>query len=465
MKHVIFILFSFFFYGTIYGQVEKNKMQWWKEAKFGMFMHWGLYSQTAGYWNGHLAKGAEHFMLHERIPWLEYGKIANDFNPVNYDADRWVEIAKNAGMKYLIITAKHHDGFAMYNSPSSDYNIVKLTPYGKDPMKQLADACHKQGIKFGFYYSLGRDWQDPDVPTNWPVKAGRSNTWDFPDEDAKVFNRYFERKVKPQIRELLTQYGKIDILWFDTSELISKAESQELVELIHQIQPDCIINNRIGNRLGDYTVREQELNGKIDLAPWEACITMSKNWGYIKYDTLYKSSELLIHQLLDVVSKGGNYLLNTGPTSKGEITQEAQARLIQIGKWLIRNSEGIYGTSPWIKPNEYLTNSGITVKSNVKKENEAMNDAINDVSTDINLPDIYFTSKAQNLYAYIDFRNGYHSVIKSLSSTKVKPIKEVTLLHSKDGLDWKQTEDGLEISIPDINAEKMPIIGIKIGFH
>lgn len=163
----------------------EDNLHWFKDAKFGLFIHWGLYSQTAGEWKGHPTEGGEHFMLYERIPLKEYATIAKDFNPVKFDAKKWVRAAKHAGMKYLVYTTKHHDGFAMYNSACSDYNIVKCTPFAKDPLKELAEACKKEGIKLGLYYSLGRDWEDPDVPTNWPVKAGRSNTWDYPDEDSK----------------------------------------------------------------------------------------------------------------------------------------------------------------------------------------------------------------------------------------------------------------------------------------
>lgn len=204
------------------GQAMGQPTPWFADGKFGLFFALGALFQTAGDWNGHPTKGGEHFMLYERIPVKTYAKIADQFNPTGFDADRWAQMAHDAGMKYLVITAKHHDGFAMYNSVVSDYNIVKRTPWAKDPMKELAAACKKYRLKLCFYYSLGRDWENPDVPTNWPVKAGRSNTWDYPDEDAKDLNKYVENKVKPQLRELLTQYGPIGIIWFDTPELITK---------------------------------------------------------------------------------------------------------------------------------------------------------------------------------------------------------------------------------------------------
>lgn len=462
------LLASFILISTIsYSQTDDHfdKMEWFKDAKFGMFIHWGLYSKTAGYWNGKIAKGYEHFMLYERIPYKEYAKIANDFNPVNFNADKWVLAAKNAGMKYFIITTKHHDGFAMYDSPSSDYNIVKQTPYGKDPMKKLAKACHKHGIKLGFYYSLGRDWQDPDVPTNWPVKAGRSNTWDYPNEDAKVFNNYFERKVKPQVRELLTQYGEVAVMWFDTPELISKNESEELRKLILGLQPNCIINARIGNGFGDYRVTEQELSNDIYSKPWEACITMSKNWGYIAYDTIYKSPELLAHVILETISKGGNLLLNNGPTANGEMTEEALKRLTIIGKWMKKNSEGIYGARTWRVANELLSYNK-SEKTNETDDNSAttMKDAIHDKITREIVPEIRFTSKGNDLFAYVCSWKGKEVLIKSINMEKDGTIKNVTLLGSSKKVVWKQTIDGLLVTMPSYPVKEIPVIGFKISF-
>jgi alpha-L-fucosidase len=245
-------------------------------------------------------------------------------------------------MKYMVITAKHHDGFAMFNSPSSSkYNIVACTPWHRDPVRELADACAKQGLKFGVYYSLGRDWQDPDCPTK---NGYRSNTWDYTNENAKVFSRYFERKVKPQITELLTQYHPA-ILWFDTPEEISKAESEELVALIHKLQPDCIINSRVGNGFGDYGVQEQKIPGAGDVKPWETCMTLNGHWGYFLGDEKWKPATTVIQNLVDIVSKGGNYLLNVGPTGQGVIPQGAVDDLKAVGDWMKVNGESIYGAS------------------------------------------------------------------------------------------------------------------------
>ena len=318
-----------------------QRMAWWSDARFGMFIHWGLYSQDGCFYKG-TNGGSEHMMQRLQIPLADYAKIATEFNPVEFDADQWVSIAKNAGMKYMVFTSKHHDGFAMYDSESNDYNIVKRTPWARDPVKELADACRKQGLKFGVYYSLGRDWADPDVPTK---NGYRSNTWDYPDEKKKVFARYFERKVKPQITELLMHYGPIAVVWFDTPEEISAAESAELVALIHKLQPDCIINSRVGHGLGDYGVSEQKIPGGGDAKPWETCMTLNGHWGYFKGDEKWKPARTVIRNLVDIVSKGGNYLLNVGPTGKGVIPQGAVADLQAVGVWMKVNGDSIYGTT------------------------------------------------------------------------------------------------------------------------
>ena len=328
-----------------------KRLAWWSDARFGMFIHWGLYAQWGCHYpgtNGELLNGgSEHMMLHLKIPLADYAKIADGFNPTNFNADEWVSIAKNAGMKYIVITSKHHDGFAMFDSASSDYTIVKRTPWHRDPVKELAEACRKQGLKFGVYYSLGRDWADPDVPTR---DGYRSNTWDYTNETGKVFSKYFARKVKPQIAELLTQYQPA-VLWFDTPEKISAAESQELVDLIHKLQPDCIINSRVGNRLGDYGVQEQKIPGAGDVKPWETCMTLNGHWGYFLGDEKWKSPETVIRNLVDIVSKGGNYLLNVGPTGQGIVPQGAVKDLSAVGAWMKANGESIYGTEAfnWFK--------------------------------------------------------------------------------------------------------------------
>lgn len=317
--------------------LDNQRIKWWQEARFGMFIHWGLYAVPAGVWQGDEIPGiGEWIMNRARIPLEEYRKLAEEFNPVKFDAKEVVNLAKEAGMKYLVITAKHHDGFAMYDSKVSDYDIVDATPYGKDPMKALAQECKKAGIKLCFYYSQAQDWADPDA-------AG--NDWDFPDEDKKDFGHYLENKVKPQLKELLTQYGPIGLIWFDTPVKITKEQSFDLKEFVHKIQPDCLVSGRVGHDVGDYgSMGDNEIPvGKLE-GNWETPATMNDTWGFKKYDDNWKSTEELLYLLVDLASKGVNYLLNIGPTAEGEIPEPSIKRLKEIGSWLQDNGEAIYGT-------------------------------------------------------------------------------------------------------------------------
>lgn len=432
------------------GQSNPTNMKWWKDGKFGLFLHWGLYSQTAGYWKGQKARANEHFMLGEKIPLKEYATIANDFNPVKFNADEWVKRAKDAGMKYIVITTKHHDGFSMFNSPSQPYNIVKTTPWAKDPMKDLALACQKYGLKLCFYYSLGRDWENPDVPTK---NGYRSNTWDYPNEENKDFAKYFERKVKPQIRELLTQYGPIGLLWFDTPEQISTAQSQELRQLIKSIQPNCIVNDRIGNGMGDYSVAEQKIENKTEIKPWESCVTMSAKWGYVKYDTAWKSPELLVRQLVEVVCKGGNFLLNVAPKGDGTFPTEATQRLARIGHWMKINKEAIYGVSPFTVLNEGAQSE--------KGRDDAMGKSDNDFTSKNTRPDIYFAKKGKVIYVYARSWKEKNLKLKNLAKSEIN-IKSISMLGSKEKLKWQQDADGLQIALPKEFPIAVPVYVFEV---
>jgi alpha-L-fucosidase len=314
------------------------RLNWFRAAKFGMFIHWGLYAIPAGVWKGRQIPGiGEWIMYRARIPVAEYEQLARQFNPVKFDAAEWVSLARRAGQKYLVITAKHHDGFCMFKTALTSYNIVDATPFGRDPMKELAAECQKQGIRFGFYYSQTQDWHHPD---------GDGNDWDY-DPAKKDFAGYIENYVKPQVRELLTNYGPIAIIWFDTPRRITFEQSRSLVELVHQLQPDCLVNGRIGNGLGDYAeARDNRIPDSLVDMDWEVPATINDTWGYKSYDQNWKPVEELIHKLVDIVSKGGNYLLNVGPTAEGIIPQPSVERLLAIGDWLRVNGESVYNTRP-----------------------------------------------------------------------------------------------------------------------
>jgi len=314
------------------------RLDWWRDAKFGLFIHWGLYAIPAGEWKGQPIAGiGEWIMQRARIPVREYEQLAKQFNPVQFDAARWVALARRAGQKYIVITAKHHDGFCLFDSQVSDYDIVDATPFGRDPIKELAEECQKQGMRLGFYYSQTQDWHHPD---------GDGNDWDY-DESKKDFAGYVERYVKPQVRELLTNYGPVCLIWFDTPRRITPQQSRELVDLVHQLQPDCLVNGRIGNALGDYAeTRDNRIPDDLVDADWEVPATINDTWGFKKDDHNWKSPADLIRKLVDVASRSGNYLLNVGPTAEGVIPPPSVERLEAVGAWLGRNGESLYGTRP-----------------------------------------------------------------------------------------------------------------------
>jgi alpha-L-fucosidase len=317
---------------------REQRIRWWREARFGMFIHWGLYAIPAGEWQGKPIPGiGEWIMNRARIPVREYEKLAGQFDPVKFNAEEWVQVAQDAGMKYLVITAKHHDGFALYGSKASKYNIVEATPFRRDPLKELAAACRKAGIRLGFYYSQTQDWYEPDAV---------GNDWDFPDESKKNFARYLEAKVKPQVRELLTGYGPLALIWYDTPRNISRQHSEELAALVHQLQPQCLVSGRVGHGVGDYdSAGDNQISvGRVP-RDWETPVTLNDTWGYKKDDHNWKSPAILIRQLAQVASRGGNYLLNVGPTAEGIIPRPSVERLAEVGQWMKVNGEAIYGTS------------------------------------------------------------------------------------------------------------------------
>lgn len=341
-------------------QGQEERMKWWREARFGMFIHWGLYAVPAGTWKGQqMPEIGEWVMSKYRIPITEYEQLAPKFNPIKFDADQWVQIAKQAGMRYMLITSKHHDGFAMFDSKSDPYNIVRATPFHRDPVGELAAACKKHSIKFGFYYSQSLDWHEHDAggtePGGTPNVGGMSwgNNWDFPNHSEKRFERYFEKKVKPQLRELLTNYGPIAAIWFDCPCTINRAQSEELYRMVRQLQPQCLVNSRLGNDMGDYgSEGDNVIPAQGSARYWETPATLNDTWGYKSFDHNWKTPELLIRNLVDIASKGGNYLLNVGPTAEGLIPQPSVERLAAVGRWMQVNGEAIYATSanPFGKP-------------------------------------------------------------------------------------------------------------------
>lgn len=443
---------------TLSAQVMPRKdgidMKWFTDSKFGLFLHWGLYSVSAGDWKGQ--RGSAFIQLSSKIPMMEMYKIAATFNPTEFDADAWVLAAKDAGMKYLVITTKHSEGFAMFDSPTDNYNIRVATPFGRDPVKELSVACRKHGLKFGVYYSLGRDWSDPDCPTNWPRKGGRSNDWDFPNEDAKVFSKYYQRKAKPQIIELLKNYEP-DIFWFDVHGFCSKEESREIMDLIEVYRPNCIVNDRIGHGYGDYVTPEQVVPGVINRQPWETCMTMSGAWEHNRYDTIFKSPEVLIRLVVDAVSKGGNMLLNVGPTAQGTFPQPAIERLAAIGGWMRVNGEAIYGTQPWRIYGENPVEEKIQAK--IDKE---FPDQAKDATSKSTEPDIRFTTKADTLYVIARSWSDPRVVVRNLSLERGESVKSVTLLGCTEPLKYTAKGQSLTLTRPTSYTSTLPLYTFKV---
>ncbi|PZP49167.1 MAG: alpha-L-fucosidase [Pseudopedobacter saltans] len=372
-KIVFFIVFISLALVSFSQNTEKeNRMKWWKEARFGLFIHWGVYAQWAGVYHGHnQAKGgAEWIMNRCKIPVEEYQDTAKSFNPVNYNPDAWVKMAKDAGMKYIVITAKHHDGFALFKSEASKWNVVDATPYGKDLLKPLAEACKKYGIKLGFYYSQAQDWNNPggsaarkEMKEGWPnpdstkidaYTKAHNGHWD-PAQETRSFSQYIKDVSVPQVRELLTNYEDVSIIWWDTPTNMTDEAAKELSDLL-KLQPNIISNNRLKrpNFPGDFGTPEQKIPDakELDGVDWESCMTMNGTWGYKSWDHNWKSTEKLIQSLVDAASKGGNFLLNIGPKPDGSIPTESTQRLDSIGKWMDKNSEAIYETTagPIIQP-------------------------------------------------------------------------------------------------------------------
>jgi len=360
LTYVLLLLIFFILNFTSFSQEKKGKnflsetraqkeqrMKWWEDARFGLFIHWGLYSVAAGEWKGDTTH-AEWIRTTAQIPLKEYERFVQQFDPEKFNAEEWVKLAKAAGMKYIVITTKHHDGFCMFDTKQTDFDIMS-TPFHRDVMKELAAACKKEGIRLCFYHSI-MDWHQPYYFPRREWEKDRPGTGT--DFDAYV------SYMKNQLRELLTNYGRIGVLWFDGQweNTWTHERGKDLYEYVRSLQPSIIINNRVdvgresigqtkAGFAGDFGTPEQEIPATgIPGSDWESCMTMNNNWGYNSHDDHWKSSEDLVQKLIDIASKGGNFLLNVGPTAEGLFPQASIERLKDIGSWMSVNHESIYGT-------------------------------------------------------------------------------------------------------------------------
>ncbi len=324
-----------------------SRLAWFNQARFGLFVHWGLYAIPAGEWHGQTDYG-EWIMLQGNVPMETYEGYAAQFNPTRFNAAEWVALAKEAGMGYLVMTAKHHDGFCLFDSNYTHYDIVDASPFHRDPLQELSAACHQAGLTFCTYYSIV-DWHHPEFPREYSQVRrefpdgyhGRPN----PQADIGKYATY----LRQQVRELLTNYGDNGILWFDgggsfrNRDRRQLLDGEKLVNMIHELQPGCLINNRLGFG-ADYGTPEQEIPEAASTTPFEVCMTLNRHWGYNRHDHDWKSAETVIRNLCDIASKGGNYLLNVGPTAEGVIPPESVAILKTVGAWMKTNGDAIHGT-------------------------------------------------------------------------------------------------------------------------
>ena len=338
--------------------VDAERGQLFKEGNYAMFIHWGLYSNIGNLYKGKSYYGIGEWIMNPRmanIPVEEYQALAAKFNPVKFDADAIARLAKDAGMKYIVITSKHHDGFAMYHSKANKFNIVDATPFGRDPMKELAQACKNHGLGLGFYYSHNQDWTFPGGG-NGPKKTADGRNVDF--------KYYYENKCRPQVEEITSQYGPIAIVWFDTPGRIPEEYVKELVAIVRKNQPKALVSGRAGYGLGDYqTLGDMEVPHENVEGIWETVDTTNDSWAYAWYDNYWKTPKEILHRLVSCVARGGTYMLNIGPKGDGTVPELASRTLRKAGQWIKRYPQVVYGTdpSPW---KHALPWGDVTVKDN-----------------------------------------------------------------------------------------------------
>lgn len=423
--------------------------------KYGMFIHWGLYSQCGGVWKGERMEDggtgpqvAEWIMRRKEIPREEYAKLADSFNPTGFDADEWVAIAKAAGMRYMVITSKHHDGFALYDSKVSDFNAVAGTPFKRDIIRELEQACKKAGLAFGVYYSHSLDWRDggDGGMTDYCVdeKPGRAMFPNFFDPAPTSFDDYITGKSLPQVRELLANYDLTEI-WFDTPLYIPPQRSLEFYRTVYDANPEILVSQRVGNGFGDIgTPGDNVIPDEASENTWEGIATTNNSWGFKAYDEDWKSPEETLFWLLENVSKGGNFLLNVGPDGTGVIPPKSVENLLAVGEWLKVNGDAIYGTSPWQTTHEGPTSLSMKGTENRRKHGGAFA---------VTSRDVWFTRKADRLYAIAMKRPDGDTV--SIKALKGQSITGIKILGRPGSVQWTEKDDAVEIRLPDLGTEGM----------
>jgi alpha-L-fucosidase len=449
-------------------QSKSQSLKKFNEAKFGMFIHFGAYSRLAGFWKGKKVEGiGECIMRYAEIPRSEYREACKQFNPVKFNADEWVLAAKMAGMRYIVAMPKHADGFAMYDSKVTDYDIMDATNFGRDPMAELYQACQKHGINFSIYFNY-LDWMDggnggvKDYEKTHPEEEKSyqywANTW---DPSPVAFTEYLGKKYKPQLHELLNKFPGMQELWHDMPMKITRQRSFDVYKMVYEIQPAILDNSRVGNDFGDFwipgdnIIPEEKMDSmvfdegaslkKAEKLPWETPGTMNNTWGYRNDDQDWKSTEELLYWLTSITSKGGNYLLNIGPTGEGVFPEESLKRLKDIGEWMSVNGESVYGSAKWLINHEGPTTISITGTDS--REEMGFN-------ANITPQDFWFSKKDSNLFiTSLKWPEDKEVLIESLtqlSRDEISKIESVKMLGCDEKVSWTMEETGLKIILPSI---------------
>jgi len=435
-------------------------LEWLKEAKYGMFIHWGLYSQAGGIWkgvrmehSGYPGPGVSEWLMFKfQIPRDEYAELAKTFNPDKSFAQHIAKLAKDAGMKYVVVTSKHHDGFALFDSECSDYDMVDATPYKADAIKELYDACLVEGLDFGVYYSHGNDWYDGADGNYANVKkindslgilshAPGKNLW---DPSPNTHTEYIENKAIPQIEELLELMPKLRLIWFDGDGYITEEQSFQFYKTIFDINPKVIVNRRVGYDFGDYLDAGDNVIPSADdkLAKhWETCGTTNNSWAYKSYDDDFKSTQEMLYYLVDIASKGGNYLLNIGPDGKGHVPEKSAQGLRELGQWLKINGDAIYGTTRWKIINEGQDETLLKGTGHRAQKGFTRN---------FTSEDFWVTTKENRVYVISLVQPKTEVKIKALKNAN-GTVKSVSLLGNSSELNWEQADDTLTVDLSDVS--------------
>lgn len=440
---------------------KQQTMQWFKQAKYGMFIHWGIYAQAGGIWQGVKIEDSPHkgprvaewLMSTFQISRQQYATLANTFEPNLNFAEKIAKLAKDSGMKYIVITAKHHDGFALFDSKVSEFDMVDATPYKADAIKQLYDACQKYGLEFGVYYSHSIDWQNGS-DANYVLTKQRNdrqglttrkmgvNLW---DPSPNSFDSYIVNKSSKQVTELLALLPELKFIWFDFPGNISAEQSFDFYKMVYDKNPSVLVSKRVGYGFGDYDDAGDNKIPSVTSASskhWETIGTTNNSWGYKSYDNDFKSTKELLYWFLEISSKGGNYMLNIGPDGKGLVPEGSAIEMRGMGEWLKINGEAIYGSRPWLINKEGPT--GSPVDGTGERGRHGFNVSFTE-------QDFWFTQKTNKVYAMSLVRAGKQAVIKSLNTKQVQ-IKSVRLLGSNKVLNWQQDGAALTVDMAGVTT-------------